>query len=424
MSFKRLTSFLLQPEVQAISSGNLTQAGIELHQATFEYEEPKKTSGDTENPSDTETQNISTRQIFKLRDISAKFSAGKMVAIVGPVGSGKTTLINGILGDMNVTSGHVFVKGSLALVSQQSFIQNATVEDNILFGKPMNRKQYLHAIRVSALEPDLAMLPGQDQTEIGEKGINLSGGQRIRVSIARAVYQNADIYLLDDPLAAVDGHVGQEIFHQCFVRALSNKVRILVTHGLQYLRECDDIVVLNRGEVVQQGNYDTLSQDKDGLLWSLMKVDKDAGSSGSSQKTDETKESEKKEAQEEPQEKKKDGDTPPTSNTSSSSSVQSSSSVSATKEDVSTSKSSALMTEEGRSTGDVPFKIYHMWITAAGGWMGAMAVLVAYVVAQGTFYIYIYSLHLYIHIFTIYSNIFTQLHIYSLNLYIYIYIQV
>lgn len=130
----------------------------------------------------------------------------ELVAVVGAVGCGKSSLVSVFLGDMEKISGRVNLLGSVAYVAQQAWIQNATLKENILFGKPFDQKKYDRVIEACALRSDLDMLPGGDQTEIGEKGINLSGGQKQRVSLARAVYQDADVYFLDDPLSAVDSH--------------------------------------------------------------------------------------------------------------------------------------------------------------------------------------------------------------------------
>ncbi|KAF8788621.1 Canalicular multispecific organic anion transporter 2 like protein [Argiope bruennichi] len=149
-----------------------------------------------------------------LRDISMSVTRGSLVAVVGPVGSGKSALFSAILGEMHAAEGAVRIMkgGRLAYVSQQAWIQNATLRQNILFVKPMDRDKYDLTLSRCCLNPDIKILPGGDLTEIGEKGVNLSGGQKQRVSLARAVYQDADIYLLDDPLSAVDSHVGAHIF--------------------------------------------------------------------------------------------------------------------------------------------------------------------------------------------------------------------
>lgn len=141
-----------------------------------------------------------------------KVKTGKLVAIVGKVGSGKSSFLSAILGEMNKLTGHINISGSLSYTPQQAWIQNATIRDNILFGKKFEPNFYDKVISSCALVADLTIVTGGDQIEIGEKGINLSGGQKQRVSLARAAYSDADIYLLDDPLSAVDAHVGKQIF--------------------------------------------------------------------------------------------------------------------------------------------------------------------------------------------------------------------
>lgn len=189
---------------------------------------------------------------------------GSLVAVVGTVGSGKSSLISAYLGEMDKLSGKVNSLGTIAYVSQQAWIQNATLQDNILFGKPMDIKRYNQVIAACALKPDIEMLPGGDQTEIGEKGINLSGGQKQRVSLARAVYNDADIYFLDDPLSAVDSHVGKHIFEQVIgpTGILATKTRLLVTHGITYLPQADNIYVLKDGEISESGSMQELMNMK------------------------------------------------------------------------------------------------------------------------------------------------------------------
>ncbi|KAL1466255.1 hypothetical protein MTO96_042863, partial [Rhipicephalus appendiculatus] len=169
-----------------------------------------------------------------LRDLEVQVPKGALVAIVGQVGSGKSSLLSALLGDMERIEGSVNVQGSVAYVAQQAWIQNATVRDNITFQRKMERDRYNRTLEQCALQSDLNVLPGGDLTEIGEKGINLSGGQKQRVSLARAVYNDADIYLLDDPLSAVDSHVGKHIFDQVIgpKGVLKDKTRLLVTHGI------------------------------------------------------------------------------------------------------------------------------------------------------------------------------------------------
>ncbi|XP_026281245.2 multidrug resistance-associated protein 1 isoform X2 [Frankliniella occidentalis] len=199
-----------------------------------------------------------------LKNINFKVNEGSLVAVVGSVGSGKSSLLSALLGEMDKISGQVNAKGSLAYVPQQAWIQNATLKNNILFGKSADNSRYVKVVDACALKSDFDMLPGGDQTEIGEKGINLSGGQKQRVSLARAVYNDAEVYLLDDPLSAVDSHVGKHIFDNVIgpQGLLKKKTRVLVTHGITFLREVDLIVVLKDGEVSETGTFKELMEKK------------------------------------------------------------------------------------------------------------------------------------------------------------------
>ncbi|XP_040163166.1 multidrug resistance-associated protein 1 isoform X8 [Anopheles arabiensis] len=199
-----------------------------------------------------------------LKNINVRVEKNQIVAVVGTVGSGKSSLLSAFLGEMDKISGRVNTLGRIAYVSQQAWIQNATLKDNILFGKPMDQRRYARVIEACALKPDIEMLPGGDMTEIGEKGINLSGGQKQRVSLARAVYNDADVYFLDDPLSAVDSHVGKHIFEQVIGPSglLAKKTRVLVTHGITYLPNTDKIFVLRDGEISESGTYQELMDKK------------------------------------------------------------------------------------------------------------------------------------------------------------------
>ena len=199
-----------------------------------------------------------------LHDIDIRIKEGSLTAVVGSVGAGKSSLVSAFLGEMETLKGNVNVNGSVAFVPQQAWMQNATLESNILFGNPAEKGKYDKLISACALDSDLAILPGGDQTEIGEKGINLSGGQKQRVSLARAVYNDADIYLLDDPLSAVDSHVGKHIFENVISHegVLKAKTRVLVTHGITYLPKTDYIIVLKNGRVSEQGTYTELLNQK------------------------------------------------------------------------------------------------------------------------------------------------------------------
>ena len=189
--------------------------------------------------------------------ISFQVKRGEFVIVVGAVGSGKSSLLAALVGEIQRIKGQVKLGGSVGFCPQSPWIQNATLRNNILFGQPFDRAKYDQVIQCCALESDFEMLSG-DATEIGEGGVTLSGGQKARVSLARAAYSDADIYLLDDPLSAVDAHVGRHLLEECLCRHMTGKTRILVTHQLQVAPRADRIVCMDQGRIVEEGTYEEL----------------------------------------------------------------------------------------------------------------------------------------------------------------------
>ncbi|KAI5699855.1 hypothetical protein M8J75_009903 [Diaphorina citri] len=179
-----------------------------------------------------------------LNAVSITFKPKQLACIIGAIGAGKTSLLHIILNELRISSGKVSLGGTVSYASQEPWIFAATIRQNILFGLPYLRRRYADVIRVCALQDDFDSLPNGDFTVVGERGASLSGGQKARINLARAVYKNADIYLLDDPLSAVDMHVGKHLFEDCISGFLKDKTRILVTHQLQYLNHVDQIGVL------------------------------------------------------------------------------------------------------------------------------------------------------------------------------------
>eukprot|EP01135_Chromosphaera_perkinsii_P003203 Nk52_evm10s238 gene=Nk52_evmTU10s238 len=197
-----------------------------------------------------------------LFDINAEFEEGSLNIIAGRTGCGKSSFMMALLGEIEKMSGSVTFNGSIAYVSQEAWIQNATVRDNIVFGKPFDMKKYKEVCKVCCLGPDFLLLDGGDMTEIGEKGINLSGGQKQRISLARAVYADADIIIMDDPLSAVDAHVAKNLFDKCMCGILKNKTRILVSHQLGLvIPKADKVFVMKDGRVAEQGHPDDLMKN-------------------------------------------------------------------------------------------------------------------------------------------------------------------
>lgn len=198
------------------------------------------------------------RSVYTLTAINFSVKRGELVAVVGSVGSGKSSLLSGLLGEILLLEGKVRAAGTIAYCDQRPWIVNDSVKENIIFGRAYNEAAFDEALYAASLEDDIAVLPGGIQTQIGEKGINLSGGQKARVSLARAVYRDADIYLLDDPLSAVDAHVGQFLFHECIRTVLASKTRILVTHQVHLLPYCDKIIVMEDGRIRAMGSYEEI----------------------------------------------------------------------------------------------------------------------------------------------------------------------
>ncbi|OMO92328.1 hypothetical protein COLO4_17672 [Corchorus olitorius] len=197
-----------------------------------------------------------------LSNINLDIPVGSLVAIVGSTGEGKTSLISAMLGELPAMSdASVVIRGTVAYVPQVSWIFNATVRDNILFGSPFDSARYEKAIDVTALQHDLELLPGGDLTEIGERGVNISGGQKQRVSMARAVYSNSDVYIFDDPLSALDAHVARQVFDKCMKGELRGKTRVLVTNQLHFLSQVDRIILVHEGMVKEEGTFEDLSNN-------------------------------------------------------------------------------------------------------------------------------------------------------------------
>ncbi|XP_078099628.1 ATP-binding cassette sub-family C member 4 isoform X1 [Sander vitreus] len=195
-----------------------------------------------------------------LQNLSFTLNSSHLLAVIGPVGAGKSSLLSTILRELPHEKGVLTVKGQLTYAAQQPWVFPGTIRSNILFGKELDTQKYERVIRACALKRDMELLPDGDLTIIGDRGATLSGGQKARVNLARAVYQDADIYLLDDPLSAVDAEVGRHLFEQCICGLLKNKPRILVTHQLQYLQVADQIVVLKEGHMVAKGTYTELQR--------------------------------------------------------------------------------------------------------------------------------------------------------------------
>ena len=202
-----------------------------------------------------------------LTNINFKIKKGEHIGIIGEVGSGKTCLLNSIINNLAVINkddlkGNIKISGKISFVSQNAWILNDTIEQNILFFKPMDREKYNKIIKICQLEQDLLIFPHGDQTEIGEKGVNLSGGQKARLAIARAVYNDSDIYIFDDPLSALDAYVGMNLFNQVFNDYLKTKTIIVSTHALQYVSYFDRVYYLHQGTIKFEGGPKEIEKEQ------------------------------------------------------------------------------------------------------------------------------------------------------------------
>ncbi|GMI65446.1 ATP-binding cassette C3, MULTIDRUG RESISTANCE PROTEIN 3, multidrug resistance-associated protein 3 [Hibiscus trionum] len=242
VSLDRIASFLrlddLQPDaIEKLPRGS-SDTAIEIADGNFSW--------DSSSPTAT------------LKDINLKVFHGMSVAVCGTVGSGKSSLLSCVLGELPKTSGTLRLCGTTAYVAQSPWIQSGKIVDNILFGKEMDRDRYDKVLEACTLNKDLEILSFGDQTVIGERGINLSGGQKQRIQIARALYQDADIYLFDDPFSAVDAHTGSHLFKEVLLNTLCSKTVIYVTHQVEFLPAADLILVMKDGRIVQAGKYNDI----------------------------------------------------------------------------------------------------------------------------------------------------------------------
>lgn len=255
ISVKRIQEFLLAEEIQPMVKEKYRKiidennnVGVYLKDLTAKW---------SESSSDDTLSNINLTAIGE-----------ELIAIVGPVGCGKSSLLQVILKELRKTGGEIDVHGKVSYAAQEPWIFKGTIRQNILFGKEMNTKRYNEVIRVCALERDFKVFPYGDNSIVGERGVLLSGGQKARICLARAVYRDADIYLLDDPLSAVDTSVGKQLFKSCISGFLKGKCVILATHQLQHLSNVDKLVVLEHGKITAVGTYRNLCRQ--GHIGNLM----------------------------------------------------------------------------------------------------------------------------------------------------------
>ena len=220
---------------------------------------------DSDRPSALCVSNLTYKQVdrqdeFILQDVEFVARSQSLTVITGPVGSGKSTLLSAIAGEISDTSGTISHQGRLIYLPQTAWVFSGTIRENIVFGQPYEEHKYAKIIEACALTEDIQRFPDSDKTVVGERGEVLSGGQQARVSLARAVYADGDLYLLDDPLSAVDFKVGQHIFDKCIKDLLGDKTRLLTSHQEQHMKDADEVIVLYRGRVLEKGGFTELQE--------------------------------------------------------------------------------------------------------------------------------------------------------------------
>lgn len=270
VSLKRVQEFLLRPECKYLNK----TTGKDQASESKEYENETVAIEELQEP----VQNIdSSQKCIRFQNVTAMWVQNEehqtngifnmnleinpgLCAVIGQVGSSKSTLLNVILGELSLDMGSITKNGSISYASQEPWIFEGSIRNNIIFVEEFDEQRYKKVVEVCALERDFKLLPEGDATIVGEQGSSLSGGQKARVNLARAIYKQSDIYLLDDPLSAVDMHVGKHIFEKCIKEFLADKICVLVTHQLQYLRNVNHVVLLNNGKIEAEGPFQTLQK--------------------------------------------------------------------------------------------------------------------------------------------------------------------
>ncbi|KAG5874921.1 hypothetical protein JTB14_023947 [Gonioctena quinquepunctata] len=266
VAIKRIREFLLTEEHEPVKSLPMILNGIEKPTSDLEKRVALKevTAKWSEKGDRT-----------ALKNLNMDVSNGALVGVVGAVGSGKSSLLQTILGELVIAEGSMTINGKISYASQDSWIFAATVRQNIVFCQEYEEKRYNEVVRVCALEQDFKDFENGDVTLVGDRGASLSGGQKARINLARAIYQEADIYLLDDPLSAVDTRVSQHLYEECIKSYLANKTIILVTHQVHYLQDADHIIILNNGSVEAEGSFNSLTTENNSYVKQIINEPKE-----------------------------------------------------------------------------------------------------------------------------------------------------
>ncbi|KAH6583481.1 hypothetical protein BASA61_007983 [Batrachochytrium salamandrivorans] len=287
ISYYRMAPYLVAPEIEPSEIAQNHDIGasrnnisIDLCESSFSWESSNTQSSVPKSPekkklfkesNQQETKMALPQNMFQISPTSLQISQGSLVAIIGAVGSGKSSFLSALIGDMRKTSGSANIYGKISYCSQDPWIATGTIEENIVFNNESARNNVTAAITASCLDDDLETMPYGLGTQIGARGVNLSGGQRARVALARALAQDSDIYLLDDPISALDARVSKKVFQDAICGSLKDKTVLLVTHQLHLLPKVDSIIVLDKGRVIETGTYTSLMETPGSELAKMMK---------------------------------------------------------------------------------------------------------------------------------------------------------
>ncbi|XP_042240635.1 multidrug resistance-associated protein 5-like isoform X3 [Homarus americanus] len=383
-SLRRIKNILLMDELTPyVEKPQDADTAIIFHDATLAWDtvslhkkrrKKRRKKTDYVSPADRLLPKVVDLQYSEvLFGINLSVKKGELIAVCGAVGAGKSSLVSALLGHMRLRSGEVCLSGACAYVGQQAWILNATFRDNILLDEPFDSKRYYRVIHACNLNQDVGAMPAGDFTEIGERGINLSGGQKQRLSLARAIYANKQVYLLDDPLSAVDAHVGSHIFQWVIKGALRDKTTVFVTHQLQYLPQCDRIVYLRDGRVFELGTHTNLMEANSEYA-ALYNTHMD------------TVQKEESEKEKEPIRGSRVRQDSVLSSDSGKTSAHDSSPEKSLKDNTQRKAAEGagqLIAEEKLDKGDIPRSTYHSYIMAAGGYIISTLVMLTFILNVG-----------------------------------------
>ena len=260
VSLKRIRDFLLLNNLESNNTRMYQQEGAEKIFLPYKSTDPQQEAILTVRNFNHQKQKIVTDDESLLQDIDFTMERGSLTVLTGPVGSGKSTLLSAIAGEVPDQNGAINYNGTVVYVPQIAWVFSGTIRENILFGEQYEECKYNRVIEACALTQDIEKFPDCDQTIVGERGVVLSGGQRARVSLARAVYAEGELYLLDDPLSAVDSKVADHIFRECIKGLLGKKTRLITSHQERIMRDADNVIVLFKGRVLSQGNFTELNE--------------------------------------------------------------------------------------------------------------------------------------------------------------------